>query len=144
MHCLAFTRKNVMKTWEILSWCAKTAMNFQVMWMCRQIRRFLEHVRTWLSKCNHPGQKNIPSVTATFSFLFFFELCVFNYAAWSRESSAFWKTTHALPVDSCGALAASQELSNLTYWIVEKLVDRLKDCLLPLPLCTSALIDTGS
>lgn len=49
---------------------------------CRQIHGFLERVRTRLSKCNHPGQK-----TFLVSLRLFFKLCVFDYAAWTRELS---------------------------------------------------------
>lgn len=114
------------------------------MWTCRQIRRFLEHVRTRLSKCNHPGQ--ITFLVSLQLLLFFFQNFVFSITqpGWESQAQLFGKTTHAMPGRYLQSSCSLTGIVHLDLLNCGEAVDRLKDCFLPLPFHTSAWIDMGS
>lgn len=112
------------------------------MWTCRQIHRFLEHVRTRLSKCTHPGQKHSLRHCNFSFFLFLKTLNSIMQSGWENE--VFRKTTHAMPGRYLQSSCSLTGIVHLDLLNCGEAVDRLKDCLLPLPFLTSALIDIGS
>lgn len=107
------------------------------LWTCRQIHRFLEHVRTRRSKCNHPGQKTF----LVSLHLFFlkkkktpcFQLC-----------SLVERAAHAMLGRYLQSCCTLEELSTLTYWIVVKSLTGWMTVSLLLPSLTFTLVNTSS
>lgn len=101
---------------------------------CRQIHRFLEHVRTRLSKCNHPGQKTF-LMSLHLSFFFFFKSPCFQLCSLVERAALLGRY-----LQSC---CTPEELSTLT-WIVEKSLTGWMTVSLLLPSLTFTLVNTSS
>lgn len=92
---------------------------------CGQTQRFLEHVKTGQLKRNHPGQRRIPCVTATF--FLFFQVCVLadvSELVERGEQDGSRKTARRPPCQTAiyRAATATQEWSSTsTHWIMKKL-----------------------
>lgn len=98
---------------------------------CRQIQRFLEHVKTGQSKHNHSGQRNIPGVSDTCVFF----TCVFSIilAVLLRETSKITmekKTPIILDSYFWSCCSLSGMVLHLDLLNYGEAVDRLSNCLL--------------
>lgn len=60
------------------------------------------------------------------------------------KCKVFWKTSHAMPGWYLQSSCSLTGIVHLDLLHCGEAVDRLKDCLLPLPFLTSVLIDIGS
>lgn len=102
---------------------------------CRQIHRFLEHVRTRLSKCNHPGQKTF--------------LVSLHLLKKTQKTPCFQlcslaeRAAHVMLGRYLQSCCTPEELSTLTYWIVEKLLTSWMTVSLLLPSLTFTLVNTS-
>lgn len=105
---------------------------------CWPADRFLEHVRTRLSNCNHPGQKT-----------FLVSLHLFKKKK-KKKSPRFQlcslveRAAHAMLGRYLQSCCTPEELSTLTYWIVEKSLTGWMTVSLLLPSLTFTLVNTSS